>query len=294
MQDDIKIPTSYGTINLLYFPSSIPTDKKLFCIHGYCCDARIFTYIGEELSKRGYDVYSIDLFGHGQSDGPRGDLDFHKTIKALHEIISSVRGKSRVFLLGHSLGCTYAMWYLHNYGNDIDGVILMAMYVRIEGMKYAGDALPSVGKFLWFYILRHLVPKMRVSATKVVQDSILNTKEVQHMIADPQINYHYSYRYLIDILAGKNKDADILADIHIPVLLLHGRKDRNVLPQVSEEFYKLLKNKHKSIQLFDCDHWFYHAVFYFQDDRYSEHDRAQVINTISSWLNVAENPPSKD
>lgn len=286
--------TSYGTINLLYFPSSRPTDKKIFCIHGYCCDARIFAYMGRELAKKGFDVYSVDLFGHGQSDGPKGDLDFDKTISALHEVISNLRGESRVFLMGHSLGCTYLLWYLRTYEEEVDGVVLMAMYVRIKNIKYAGDALPGIGKFFWFYILRHITPNRRVSATKVVRSSVLATKEVQQMIADPQINYHYSYRYIIDTLVKKNMDAQTLANVNVPVLLVHGRNDKNVIPQVSEEFFKLLKSNQKSIQLFDCNHWFYHAIFYTQNGEHVDSDREQVISAISSWLDGVANLSRKD
>lgn len=286
MAKSIDICTSSGKLRLIHFQSQKPCNKKILCIHGYCCDARIFTYMGEELSKRGTDVYSLDLFGHGQSDGTRGDLDFDKMMKAMDEVIAQIRDDGLpVILLGHSLGCTYALWYAHTYGKNIDGVILMAAYVRIPGMTYAGEALPSISKFLWFYFARYITPNKRVPATKVVRKSVLNSDEVRYMLADPNINYNYSYKYLIDVLANKNKDIQTLADIHVPILVLHGKKDRNVLPIISEKFYDLLKSKNKSIQLLDCDHWFYHAVFYSQDDKkYGEHDRIGVITFILNWV----------
>ena len=66
--------TTNGRINSIEFPSEKPASDTLLCIHGLCCDARLFTYVGNKLSSAGYNVVSIDLPGHGMSDGKRGDL----------------------------------------------------------------------------------------------------------------------------------------------------------------------------------------------------------------------------
>ena len=290
--NELKILTSHGTISLLHFPSAKQMPKiKVLCIHGYCCDARIFRYIGFEMSKRGYDVYAIDLLGHGKSDGPRGDPDFDRTIEAIKEVIDKIRDQSSFFLLGHSLGCTYVLWYALTYRHDIDGIILMSPYVRVKGIRCSGgEAVPTLPRFVKLFLLRLLVPSRRISAIKVVQDSIVRTSETQQMINDPAINYYYSYKYIIDVIGIRNMKLRKFADIHIPVLLLHGKRDRNVFPQVSEEFFKRLRSTNKSISIFDCDHWFYHSIFYNQkDEKYNEHDRQQVVSTIMEWLNRVGN-----
>ena len=291
-RNELKILTSHGGISLLHFPSAKPiNDTKVLYIHGYCCDARIFRYIGSEMSKRGYDTYAIDLFGHGKSDGPRGDPDFNKTIEAIKEVIDKIRDQSSFFLLGHSLGCTYALWYAIKYRENIDGIILMSPYVRIKGVKHGGgEAIPALPRFLKLLFLRLLVPSRRISAAKVVQNSIVRKSETQQMINDPEINYYYSYKYIVDVIGIRNTNIRKLADINIPVLLLHGKNDKNVFPQVSEEFFKRLRSKNKSISLFDCDHWFYHTIFYNQKDKkYNECDRQQVVSKISEWLNKVGN-----
>jgi pimeloyl-ACP methyl ester carboxylesterase len=68
--------TANGRINAIEFRAEKPATDTLLCIHGFCCDARIFTYAGNKLSSLGYNVVSIDLPGHGMSDGKKGDLDF--------------------------------------------------------------------------------------------------------------------------------------------------------------------------------------------------------------------------
>jgi hypothetical protein len=50
-------------------------------------------------------------------------------------------------------------------------------------------------------------------------------------------------------------------------------------------FYDLLKSDKKQLKLFDCDHWFYHSIFFNQNDqRYTESDRRQIVDSIVSWI----------
>ena len=104
------------------------------------------------------------------------------------------------------------------------------------------------------------------------------------MVQDTELNFEYSYRYFIDIIARRNSKVKEMADVQVPVLLLQGNKDRNVYPQVSEEFFKLLHTTNKKIKIFDCGHWFYDAIFYSQSTEYAEEDRANFISTIAAWI----------
>ena len=55
--------------------------------------------------------------------------------------------------------------------------------------------------------------------------------------------------------------------------------------QVSEEFFKLLHTDVKEIKIFDCDHWFYDAIFYDQSfSRHSEESRMQIVSLMTNWL----------
>jgi alpha-beta hydrolase superfamily lysophospholipase len=68
----------------------------------------------------------VDLPGHGRSDGQKGDLDFGTCMQSIDQIITELKKKSsRVFILAHSMGSTFALWYAHLFRNSIDGMILM-------------------------------------------------------------------------------------------------------------------------------------------------------------------------
>jgi pimeloyl-ACP methyl ester carboxylesterase len=193
----------------------------------------------------------------------------------------------RVFIVAHSVGCIFALWYAHLFKGSIDGLILLSPSIRVPNIKKRYDADPNAFKVLLLLLARIFMPNKLVDITKAFPTHIkAGGDEVAWMMEDPTINFRYSYRFLIDILAIKNSKVSELSDVgDIPVLILHGRKDRLMYPQVSEEFFRLLHTRLKDIKLFDCDHWFYDAVFYHQSSSmYSEDSRVQIISSIADWL----------
>lgn len=281
--------TANGRINVIETLSASPASDAVLCIHGLCCDARIFDYAGAKLSQAGYNVYSMDLPGHGRSDGQKGDLDFDACMKSINQIISELRKKSsRVFILAHSMGSTFALWYAHLFKGSIDGLILMSPYVRIGGIKRS-DADPSPSAFLYLLLGRIFAPNKRTDIRKLLPGYVrIGGTQLARMTQDSQVNFQYSHRYLVDVIANRNSKVAELSDVDTAVLVLHGKRDRNVYPEVSERFFKLLRAKDKEIEILDCGHWYYDAIFYSQSPEYAEEDRMKFISSIVKWLNSAK------
>lgn len=277
--------TASGRINVIEIPSPMPLNQAVLCIHGICCDARIFTYVGNRLAQAGYDVHSMDLPSYGKSEGQRGDLDFDTCLKSIDRIVAELKKKySKVFILAHSFGSTFALWYAHKFKGSIDGLVLLAPYVRI-GRKKRSDAEPSTSTFLYLLAGRLFAPYRRVNFAKILPGYVkIGGSQLARMVQDRELNFDYSFRYLVDIVARRNSSLKELSDVDVPVLILHGSADKNVYPWVSEEFLRMLRTNDKEIKVFDCNHWFYDAMFFSQSQEYSEQDRTRLVSSIVEWL----------
>lgn len=280
------IDTPSGKINVVQSLSLNHNARAVLCIHGFCCDSRIFNYISKALAAAGYDVYSIDLPGHGLSEGRRGDLDFESCLQSIDVIVSEIKKRSsEIFVLAHSMGSTFALWYAHHFKNSVDGLILLAPYIRIPGIKRS-DAEPSPGAFLYLLIGRIFSPKKLVDIRKLLPGYVkIGGSQYSRMVDREKANFEYSFRYMIDIIAQRNSRLAELSDIEVPTFIIYGLQDRNVYPQVSEQFFKLVKSEEKKLASFDCNHWFYDAVFYSQSDEYDERDRKSFTDELIQWMN---------
>jgi alpha-beta hydrolase superfamily lysophospholipase len=291
--DLVFYDTPSGKVNVTESKSVSGSGRAVLCIHGFCCDSRIFNYAAAKLNDAGYDVHCIDLPGHGMSEGLRGDLDFEEALKSISIIISEIRKKSsKIFILAHSMGSTFALWYVHNFRSTVDGMILLSPYIRIPGIKRS-DAEPSAGAFLYLLLGRIIFPKKRVDIRKVLPGyARIGGSQYARMVEEQNANFDYSFRYMIDVIAQRNSKLNKPSDIEVPVLILYGLQDRNVYPRVSEEFFKLLKCSDKSIKSVDCNHWFYDAIFYSQSEEYSDSDRKKLIGSIIEWMDSISTKPS--
>ncbi len=99
--------------------------------------------IAEQLSGAGFDVFGMDLRGHGLSDGKRGDYpSSERLVKDLCETVAFVRAKSRkLVVMGHSLGAFSAVIAMNNCPKQIDGLILLSIAKKIRTGVYPKQKL---------------------------------------------------------------------------------------------------------------------------------------------------------
>ena len=309
-------------------PGSMTCGKILVCIHGAYCDGQLFAYLASKISSKGFRVYAIDLLGHGKSDGVRGDTHFDNSLVSINEVIQALKnetqnqklrveegngthinnkpngsmdnnntGKNKVFILGHSLGCTFVLWYVRRFKSSIDGIILMAPYLRIPTIKKRSDVEPGSLSFLYLFLRRQLAPKKIMAFIDVVPKlQKIGGEEISLLLRNRRDNFRYTIRFIVDIVGLRNNKVQEVLKIDLPVLILHGKRDRLVYPQVSQTLFNMIESQKKGIKLFDCDHWFYHCVFYPElvqmlSYQSNESDRNMIVQTITDWINLLSPQP---
>ncbi len=284
-------PTNTGlNVFYRYWPAKKKSGSLIFCVHGLAGDSRIFGYLASKLSDLGHDIYAADLPGYGNSDGEKGDVAFDTTMQAMHDVvtrISNKHGNQKIFLLGFSLGGLYALWYASLHQERLNGIIALAPQLRIEGVKRDPSREPSQEVLALTLHKYSTNPTEKVHIGMALPNAFgaLAGEEWIHMIKDPICNFNYSYRYIVEVPIGRAENVNELYKLKLPLLILHGDQDKLPVPEQSKAFLSRVESMSKELKIFNgTDHWFYHATFYKQDDRYSETDRMNVVKTIDGWV----------
>lgn len=195
---------------------SAPSDRVLICAHGFAGEKTSkgrFTRLGEELSSRGYNVFSFDFAGCGESDdtlltsAQQAD-DFRGAIA-----YATRRGMKRIALVGNSMGSYIA---LRVYTPDIETMLLLA-------------ALTGPTQYDWaaFYSPEQMSEWRTTGRVTMTRD-------------EPYFRRTVVDGGLLDECGSFDQQA-LLRPVQCPVLIIHGDGD--------EEERKLLAQSRKGIEM---------------------------------------------
>ncbi|MFW9793566.1 MAG: alpha/beta fold hydrolase [Candidatus Thorarchaeota archaeon] len=183
------ITTSDKQILFLRQWKSKKSDNKntaILILHGITAYSGPYEMIAIPLTELGFNVYGLDLRGHGLSDGNRGDSpSMERYSKDLCESIEFVRQlHPKVVLLGHSLGVLSSMIVLNNCLEKIDGAALLSgARVTRPGVYPAMSAFQKL-KILFIHLIR---PSKQV---------IRHYRDGMVGLDDPLFNFNYTFRFM--------------------------------------------------------------------------------------------------
>jgi acylglycerol lipase len=220
---------------------------------------------------RGYGVCGLDHRGPGRSEGLRcyidSFLEYVDDLKSFCEIIRTEYEDKKSFLVGHSMGATIATAFAVRYQDEITGLIL-------SGVTLEAGSSVSAGMKLAARVLSLLVPTMGVS---VIDASTISRDQA---VVDAYVNDPLVYRGKIRARLGAEllKTIDELhsqvAEITLPILIMHGTADRLSDPEGSRVLYERVGSRDKTLKLYEG---FYHEIF-------NEPEHRQVMADVEAWL----------
>jgi alpha-beta hydrolase superfamily lysophospholipase len=284
-QDHIKMTDGFG---LFYRRWKVvgEVQKVIVCLPGIGGNSEVFGILGEALAKDGIEVYALDRRGFGNSVEKgllRGDTsNIKRHLQDLEEAIGYIRNNhpgKKVFMLGHSLGGCYTLWYVANHSDSLDGMVLMAPSI-VPGQKTPpGLAIKGFLSLLF-------APKTMLPISFIFPETIRKTEEYKLFSENPLNATAVSARYLIrGVRPLQTKALDNASRTGTPTLVIQGGADTVVLPIGAKKLLDSLAAKDKSLQTFaDADHFFYHVLFRkstFQDDPLK---RKQITGAVSDWI----------
>ncbi|MBI4090372.1 MAG: alpha/beta fold hydrolase [Candidatus Kerfeldbacteria bacterium] len=192
-----------------------------------------FPTLAKRLQARGLVVLSIDLFGHGQSDGQFANLTYTKAIQdvlAAAKFLQLCRGVNpgSVGGLGYSLGGT-AVLLAQRRGAAFKGLLLIA---PVGDTRYHVRASYSPG----------VVRAWRKEGTHSWYDKRLGKSLVANF------SYYQDYRHYDTLREAR--------DIHQPVLIIHGTGDAAIPLIESRRLFKALNEPKRLIVVPGARHSF--------------------------------------
>lgn len=217
-----------GAVTAYHFPCENPT-HVVCLIHGIGEYAGRFRRVTEAMGRAGIAVVSMDLRGHGRSEGARGHCaprqEVLKDMDALMETVQEFYPSLPLILYGHSMGGNLTLDYrCRGTYND-----LPAAYVITSPWLRLVHPIPRP-IYHTVKALAHVAPTMTFRAAARPED-LGNPAYVLPYLQDPLVHPRVSMLCACDgYLTGQALETGTLEDNgragQIPCLLLHGTLDK--------------------------------------------------------------------
>lgn len=250
-----------------------PVKGSIVLVHGYAEHGGRYAELAGILNENGYNAWAVDHYGHGKSDGrrsevPRFELFVEDLYLFIHENVTpSLEGKA-LFLYGHSMGGAISLLYTASRQEEMSGLILSGPVVRpgsqtgrIEraAVRFLSSILPSLP-------FRPFDPEFLSHDPDVVQayiqDPLVYTGKMKIRMGNELLR------------AGDLMTDQVLSNLRLPILIMHGGEDRAVELSNSRTLNDLISSSDRTYKIFEG---MYHEI-------HNEADRAEVFRTVLSWL----------
>ena len=212
-----------------------------------------------EMYLRGYNVFGIDLQGHGDSEGEKGDFTMDELVENCRNAVKyiSANYNDRIGVIGPSMGgmITFYLGLAHDPVKSIfcqnPGIVTEKMF-QDEVTKKVKGILPL------FKLLVRLLPKVKIPTSLYVDFKGFPENEREREILkkfmnDPDIVKWYTLRAsLSQILTPPPNPVE---ELEIPTMFLVPKRDRLTSVSYVRNLYdRLPANKKQFIEV-DGGHW---------------------------------------
>ncbi|MBN2258818.1 MAG: lysophospholipase [Anaerolineaceae bacterium] len=239
-------------------------------IHGLGEHSSRYGYVAEQFTKAGYVINTMDLRGHGRSEGARGYAPgFDTLVTDIEFLIKS--GRSAYpgipqFLYGHSLGGSLVLFYRLTSKLNVDGVISTSPLFK------PGARVPATKKF-FAQVMSDIAPK--ITLTNGLQRPWLSRdgRVVRDYSLDPLVHDKITARMGWELLKNGEWVFKHMNEIRGPILMVVGSREKIVDYQKILEAAKGLDDK------LELKVWegLYHET-------HNEPEKYEVIKYNIAWL----------
>ena len=209
----------------------IDLDKEtIVFLHGSGLSHIVWSLTEQFFSNKNFNVLSIDLPGHGNSDGPCLD-SIEKIADWLEQVFISLN-LEKLTLVGHSQGCLEILEYASKYKNRLKKIVFiggsnkMPVHSDLIDLAKNGDSDAVKLMMKWGY-----EGSKKFIGGNPVEKIIQSPRDIREILA-------------VDLVACNNykNGTDAAKSIECPSLFIFGSLDKMVNLESGKKFSNLVKN----------------------------------------------------
>ncbi len=255
------------------WPAEFPRAMVAIC-HGLGEHGGRYAALAEDLTRAHLSVVVVDLPGHGEGPGPRGDVPSWTQLRdsmvpAMFTASCSAPGSPSSLphvLFGHSMGGVLALDFALQHPRDLWAVVASSAGLR--------SATPPWWKLALAYIVRATSPSTGFPHGLDESGVSRDTEVLSARANDPLVHDRISPRLYFEFNEARRRVLRDARSLAVPALLLHGAADRLTDPKASLEFSGAAP--HGLLQLITYKDAF-HELF-------NDTGRAAVVKDLVGWL----------
>ena len=245
-------------------------------VHGLGEHSGRYAALASALVDRSFTVVALDLPGHGEAPGPRGDAPSWEMVRdqvipAMFTVPRGMPGQPPdlpVVLLGHSLGGVWALDFALTQPRALLGLVLSAPALK--------GAPPNRVKLTLAKVARAIAPS-RGFPHGLDESGISRDPEVlEKRRSDPLMHDRISPRLFFGLEEARLRVMAECRRLAVPTLLLQGAADRVVNPSGALEVNGLVPH---GVAMLITYKNAYHEVF-------NDTERERAVRDLVGWLDA--------
>ena len=215
--------------------------RTIVFLHGSGLSHIVWSLTEQFFLNKNFNVLSLDLPGHGNSDGPC--LDSIEKIADWLEDVFKKLDLNDLILVGHSQGCLEILEYAHKYKNILKKLVFvggsnkMPVHPNLIELAQNGDSDAVKLMMKWGY-----EGSKKFIGGNPVEKIIQSPRDISEILA-------------VDLKACNNylNGSEAAKTINLPSLLILGELDKMVNLESGKKFSNLLENSTTHI-INECGH----------------------------------------